>query len=470
MASNDDTSAGESTSSSVSAGAGPLPGGVCPLVETQSQHVAADSMHRSSDFTGSRLATRDGFTLIELLVVIAIIAVLIALLLPAVQAAREAARRIQCVNNLKQLGLGMHNYESSNGVLPPQMVLTFSSTGTVVVEVELGGVLADHPLPGAGDALQRHQLHEQDERPIERDGRLHAVEGLPLPERAQSAGVHEHERSTGVTSTYGVSNYGWCEGTWYTFGGFAGGGPTPVRSAPTCSRTFASFTDGLSNTLLGAEVKTYTPAYHDCGAVPPPGPTGPFPRTRTSPPCSRASRRPRRRDASSPRPPSGMPGGGHTHWCNGNSFYDGFTTALPPNTKSPAGSPALDSDMSSEDEDDGGPTYAAVTSRSYHPGGVNALFADGSVHSIKNSINFQTWRPWGRSPAARSSPATLTDAQTRRIASISSFPRSVCERPVDTRFSGSKTPCDSRAGCTDRPRERSWPSSPRGPTRSWCRP
>ena len=59
------------------------------------------------------------FTLIELLVVIAIIAVLIALLLPAVQAAREAARRAQCVNNLKQLGLGVHNYHSTNNALPP---------------------------------------------------------------------------------------------------------------------------------------------------------------------------------------------------------------------------------------------------------------------------------------------------------------------------------------------------------------
>ncbi len=325
--------------------------------------------------------------------VIAIIAVLIALLLPAVQAAREAARRIQCVNNMKQLGLGMHNYESSNGVLPPQMVLTFTNAGAVSWKSTWSATSRVTPYLELGALYNAINYTNKVSDPSNSTAVATQLSVLICPsEPNQQAYVNTN--AAGVTTTYGVSNYAWCVGTWYSFGGYSLNVPSSGAISSNLGRRFASITDGMSNTLLGAEVKTYMPSYHDCGAVPPPGPTGAnaYPDIATVLASVAAAPTSGCKVATVP---AGMPGGGHTHWSNGNAFYDGFTTALPPNTRSPAGSPAVDSDMSSEDEDDGGPTYSAVTSRSHHPGGVNALFADGSVHTIKDSINFQTWRGLG---------------------------------------------------------------------------
>ncbi len=189
-----------------------------------------------------------------------------------------------------------------------------------------------------------------------------------------------------VTGTNGISNYGWCEGDWYVFGG-PGGMPNRGAFGPNMSRRLSEFTDGLSNTMVNAEVKAYTTAYHDCPSVVPSNLASP-----TAVPDPSAIR------SVLSATPSGCgraPAAGHARWVNGNSFYDGFTTALPPNTKALAGSPAQDIDLTSEDEDDGGPTYSAVTSRSYHPGGVNGLFGDGSVKFLKSGVSWQTWRALG---------------------------------------------------------------------------
>ena len=87
----------------------------------------------------------------------------------------------------------------------------------------------------------------------------------------------------------------------------------------------------------------------------------------------------------------------HTEWSDGHVHAAGFTTAWTPN-KTILGRSAykgLDLDLNGRNEEDGGPTFAAITSRSYHPGGVNALFGDGNARFIKSSVNGVTWRALG---------------------------------------------------------------------------
>jgi prepilin-type N-terminal cleavage/methylation domain-containing protein/prepilin-type processing-associated H-X9-DG protein len=327
-----------------------------------------------------QMRQRRGFTLIELLVVIAIIAVLIALLLPAVQSAREAARRIQCTNNLKQLGLGLNNYESSNGALPPSLVL--KGVGTTVAW--FGGWSVHGrilPFLEQGPMFNSINFAINYETPPNSTVSAQSIAMFLCPSEIRT------EPKMGDAGLIYPTNYGWCMGDWYSWGGFSAMGN---RSAfgPNRSRRLADFTDGLSNTIVTAEVKTYTTYVRDCGGlaqinnpniIPPPAgdPLAVAPEYNG---CSLKS------------------SGAHTEWPDGQVQQSGVTTAWPPNYDikgTAADRLGEDLDLTGQREHLGGPTFAAVTSRSYHPGGVNVLFGDGSVHFIKESINGVTWRALG---------------------------------------------------------------------------
>ncbi len=322
-----------------------------------------------------RLRTRQGFTLIELLVVIAIIGVLIALLLPAVQAAREAARRAQCTNNLKQIGLGMHNYESALGSLPPGWKGCCWGTWVVflmpyIEQQQLYNAWNtsgnNSGQPGYIDGLFRYGgaanltvtstrvnsyqcPSDQPNAPIQP-----SINGRTFP--IVSGNYSVNFGNTSSTQIQAMGNVVFMGAPFTDMGSptFANG----YNNAPATGFSvmkLSSLTDGTSNTMLTGEVIIGQGTGGQYNA--------PFDLR------------------------------GFFHWFAGAAFE----TYLGPNSTQPD---VMQSGSYCVYPGNNNPPCVAATAitlttnavRSRHPGGANVGMADGSVRFAKNSINLYIWR------------------------------------------------------------------------------
>lgn len=314
---------------------------------------------------------RHAFTLVELLVVIAVIGVIVALLLPAVQAAREAARRTSCSNNLKQIGLGIHNYAGTMKCLPP---------------------VGCYPPGWLGDSwsAQARILPYMEQQDLQNRANLDisysAVVNLPvtrsrIPSYLCPSEVRDMERPDGAITHYPL-NYGLNFGTWFLLDpntSNIGNGPFGINTR----MTEANCSDGLSNTIAVAEVKAWTPYLRDGGA--PAGLGQPIPTTAAA--------------------VTGFGGSfkadsGHTEWTDSRVHQSGFTCTFTPNFAIPYSSggvnyKSIDFNSSREGKHATQITYAVVTSRSYHPGIVQIAMMDGSTRSIPNTVDLTVWRAIG---------------------------------------------------------------------------
>jgi prepilin-type N-terminal cleavage/methylation domain-containing protein/prepilin-type processing-associated H-X9-DG protein len=315
---------------------------------------------------------RAAFTLIELLVVIAIIAVLIGLLFPAVQKIREAANRAKCQNNLKQIGLACHSYETLNGFFPPSQ-----SASSRISPVQFAG-MPWSPLARLLPFVEQTGLSSRVNLNLSSFAQP-ANTDVRIPVFLCPSEKNDRPRQTaapGYPASYGAGIGDWF-GVDYDTGRW-GNGAFPGANYPDPSGVRAlAITDGMSTTIGFAEVKAFG-SYLSVA-------TG----LRTEIPIPTT-------------PADLLVLGGtftadvmHTSWADGLWEQSAATFTFPPNTRM---SYFNDADGVTYDVDWSRGLYiqyAAYTSRSYHTGGVNALFMDGSVKFITNSIDQTTWRALG---------------------------------------------------------------------------